>query len=486
MDYPTTKDIVAALEARKVSAVELLDRAIARIETHDGKLNAVVVRDFERARAAAADADNLRARGERRPLLGVPITVKEAFSVAGLPTTWGIPGTEQMRSGHDSVAVARLKNAGAVVLGKTNVPFVLADWQSYNAIYGVTNNPWDLKRTPGGSSGGAAAGLAAGYVSLELGSDLVGSLRVPANFCGVFAHKPTHGLVPMRGFGPPGTPYLSVEPAIDLAVVGPMARSATDLALALAVLAGPDDADAVGYNLALPRPRHNDLKSFRVLVLDTHPMLPTASVVRSALGTIADRLDKLGVKVGRTSPLLPDLNFVARTFGQLLMSLVGADVLLDAYKQSQAAAANLPADDSSANATRLRSMVMSHRDWIMTDRIRAGVAHQWRECFREWDVVLCPVMPTPAFPHDHSDPNARQISIDGKQVPYGDQGLWSSVATLTGLPATAMPIARSDEGLPIGMQIIGPYLEDRTTIAFAELVEREFGGFVAPPSYQHE
>jgi amidase len=277
-----------------------------------------------------------------------------------------------------------------------------------------------------------------------------------------------------------------VDTPIDLAVVGPMARSAADLALALDVLAGPDDADAVAYNLALPRPRHSDLKSFRVLVLDTHPMVPTASVVRSALGKIADRLGKLGTKVGRSSPLLPDLNFIARTFGELLMSLVGADVMPDAYKQSQAAAASLPADDSSPSAKRMRSMVMSHRDWIMTDRIRAGVAHQWREFFREWDVVLCPVMPTPAYPHDHSDPNTRQILIDGKQVPYGDQGLWSSLATLTGLPATAMPIGQSAEGLPIGMQIIGPYLEDRTTIAFAEFIEREFGGFVAPPGYQHE
>ena len=484
MNYQTTREMVAALQARKVSAGELLERAIARIEAHDGKLNAVVVRDFERARIVAADADRLLARGERRPLLGVPMTVKEAFNVAGLPTTWGIPGTEQIPVSQDAVAVERLKRAGAVVLGKTNIAFLLADWQSINPIYGVTNNPWDLKRTPGGSSGGAAAALAAGYVSLELGTDLVGSLRIPANFCGVFAHKPTHDLIPTRGSGPPGTPFLSVDTGIDLAVIGPMARSANDLALALDVLAGPDDADAVGYQLALPAPRHRDLKSFRVLVLDGHPMLPTASVVRSALDRVAGRLGKLGTKVARQSPLLPDLNHVATTFGQLLMAFLGADTPPDAYKQSQAALSNLPADDSSASATQLRSMVMSHRDWIWTDRIRGSVAHQWRQFFREWDVVLCPVTPTPAFAHDHGDMNARRILVDGKTIPYGDQGVWSSLATLTGLPSTAMPIGRSDEGLPIGMQIIGPYLEDRTTIAFADLVEREFGGFVAPPGFE--
>jgi amidase len=358
---------------------------------------------------------------------------------------------------------------------------MLADWQSYNAIYGVTNNPWDLGRTPGGSSGGAAAALAAGYVSLEFGSDLAGSLRVPAHCCGIFAHKPTHGLVPPRGSAPPGTPSLSVDTKIDLLAVGPMARSAGDLALALEVVAGPDDAEAVGYKLVMPPPRHADLKSFRVLVLDHHPLLPTANAVRSALGKIADGLIKAGSKVERTSALLPDLTLVGHTFGQLLMSFIGADFPDDAYRGSQAAAAALPSDDVSPSSITLRSIVMSHRDWIRTDRIRAFVAHQWRQFFREWDVVLCPVMPTPAFPHDHRDVNARRISIDGKEIPYADQGIWSSLATLTGLPATAMPIGRSDDGLPIGMQIVGPYLEDRTTIAFAELAEREFGGFVAPP-----
>src|SRR5262249_58029191 len=281
VDFRTTKDLVALLQARQVSAVELIDRAIARIEAHNGKLNAVVVRDFERARAAAAESDKALARGERRPLLGVPMTVKESINVAGLPTTRGVPGTEHIPIQDDAVVVARLKAAGAVVLGKTNVPLMLADMQSYNSIYGTTNNPWDPGRTPGGSSGGAAAALAAGYVSLELGTDLGGSLRIPASFCGVFAHKPTHGIlpfhgiVPLRGIGPPGTPALLVPLRVDLAVAGPMARSAGDLALALDVMAGPDDADALGYKLVLPPPRHADLGDFRVLALNEHPLLPT-------------------------------------------------------------------------------------------------------------------------------------------------------------------------------------------------------------------
>ena len=480
-DYRTARDLAAALHTRQVSAVELIDRAIARIEAHDGAINAVVVRDFERARDAAADADRALAAGDRRPLLGVPITVKEAFNVAGLPTTWGIPGTEHARAAEDAVAVRRLKAAGAVVIGKTNVPLMLYDWQAYNAIYGTTSNPWDLARTPGGSSGGAAAALAAGYVSLEFGSDIAGSLRAPASFCGVFGHKPTHDLVPMRGCVPPGAPSLSVGVEVDLAVVGPMARSAGDLALALDITAGPDDADAIGYRLALPAPRHAALSDFRVLVIDQHPLLPTSNVVRAALDKIADGLRKAGCTVAATSPLLPDLAFVGRTYTQLFMAFAGADLPGDAYRKMRDAAATLPSGDQSLATLRLRGAVISHAQWIWLDRVRAGIADQWRRLFGELDVLLCPVMPTPAFVHDHGDMAARRISVDGNAVPYADQSMWPSVATLTGLPATVMPIGRSDDGLPIGMQIIGPHLEDRTTIAFAELVERELGGFVAPP-----
>jgi amidase len=484
MDYRTTTELVALLQARQVSAVELAERSIARIEAHDEALNAVVVRDFARAGAAAAEADKALARGERRPLLGVPMTVKESNNLAGLPTTWGIPGTERALAAEDAVAVARLKAAGAVVLGKTNVPFMLMDWQSYNDIYGTTNNPWDRGRTPGGSSGGSAAALAAGYVSLELGSDIGGSLRVPAHYCGVFAHKPTHDLVPMRGTAPPGAPLLSVPANVDLAVVGPMARSAGDLALALDVIAGPDDADAVGYSLALPPPRHAALADFRVLVLDEHPLLPTAASVRAALAAIADGLAKSGCKVARTSSLLPDLALLGRTYTQLLLSFVSTDLAADAYQALQARAASLAPGDTSLSATRLRGSVLSHRDWVKADRVRTGIANRWRSFFGDWDVLLCPAMPTPAFPHDHSEINARRIAIDGKEVPYADQVMWPSIATLSGLPATAMPIGRSDDGLPIGMQIIGPYLEDRTPIAFAGLVERDFGGFAPPPAFK--
>ena len=481
LDYCTARELSGLLAARKVSALELAERAIARIEVHDKRINAVCVCDFERGRAAARAADAALARGERGPLLGLPMTIKEAYNLAGTPTTWGFPAAKEFRAAEDALAVARAKAAGAVIIGKTNVPLSLADWQSYNDIYGTTNNPWDLERTPGGSSGGSSAALAAGYTALELGSDIGGSLRVPAHYCGVFAHKPSLNLVPARGHTPPGVPALSY--GADLAVVGPMARSAGDLALLLDVVAGPDEAAlGIGYKLALPPPRHDDLKSYRALLIDTHPLIPTATSVRKALDRLAEKLGKAGVKVARASPLLPDLAAAARTYKRLLWSFLASFWPIDIYRNVEVAAKALPADDDSLAAWRTRATVLSHRDWIASDRERARLKKQWADLFCEWDVVLCPPMPTPAFPHDHTpDQRVRTIDIDGKAYPYLDQIVWPGVATVAGLPATAMPIGSSDEGLPIGVQIIGPFLEDRTPLRLAELMEREFGGFVPPP-----
>jgi amidase len=478
--YRTAGELVKALADRKISARELLEAAIARIEALDPNINAVVVRDFERARAAVAAADAALARGERRPLLGLPMTVKEQFNIAGLPTTWGNPAFKDWRSEVDALAVQRLKAAGAIILGKTNVPFKLRDWQSYNALYGTTNNPWDLSRTPGGSSGGASAALAAGFVPLEFGSDIGGSLRAPAHFCGVFSHKPSLDLVPQRGAGPPQTPAIPVRG--DLAVIGPLARSAGDLALELAVVAGPDERmEGIGYTLSLPPPRHDKLGDFRALVIDNHPLCPTANSIRVALEGLAERLSQTGCMVLRTSPKVPDLAQTSRIYRELLSAVFAADLSSEARERVEAAAKALSPDDQSLEASRLRGMTMSHAEWIQKSRIRGGLRARWLALFQEVDVVLCPPMPTLAFPHDHSLQRTRQLDVDGRQMPYNDQSAWAGIAILTGLPATTAPIGRSDSGLPIGVQIIGGFLEDRTTIAFAGLIEREFGGFVPPP-----
>jgi amidase len=478
--FKTARELRKALRAKKVSALELARDAISQIERHDAKINAICVRDFERALKAARAQDRAIAKRGAGALAGIPITVKESYNVAGLPTTWGFVPQKNFIAAEDALAVARAKAAGAVVIGKTNVPVGLADWQSYNDIYGVTGNPFDTGRTPGGSSGGSSAALAAGYGPLSLGSDIGGSLRSPAHFCGVYAHKPTYALVPSRGHTPPPFPPLPFDR--DLAVVGPMARSAGDLADLLDAIAGPDEMEAGrGYRLALPKERHATLKGFRILVLDSHPRMPVAGSIRSVIDKLAAQLAKEGAKLRRESSLLPDLEAAARLYMRLLMSFLAATFPPDGYAEMKAQAAKLSANDTSLAAERLRGVALSHRDWLMSDGQRAGLRAQWRAFFGEFDALICPIMPTPAYPHDHSPDQARRrIVVDGKEYPYQDQLFWPGVATCPGLPSTAIPLGLAPGGLPIGAQIVGPWLEDRTTLKLAELIEQALGGFVPP------
>jgi len=477
LSYQSASELVSAMLDGKISSLELLEATIARIETLDTKINAVVVRDFEQARLAAKAADAAIARGENKPLLGLPITVKESFNVSGLPTTWGNPEYKNWMPKEDALLIARLKQAGAIIIGKTNVPYMLMDWQSYNDIYGTTNNPWDINFTPGGSSGGSAAALAAGFVSLELGSDLAGSVRVPAHYCGIFGHKPSANLLPLRGSGPPTSPP-SPHPVTDFAVAGPMARTATDLALALKILARPDEIwDGKAYKLSLPAARHNEIKNFRVLILDTHPLCTTSTLIQKSIDDLAENLVRTGMTISRDTKIVPVLAEITRIYVELFAAFVAGRFPVDEYQHYTIAAKKLMDNDSSIEACFLRGCAMSYRDWMMKTRIRAMLCQQWRELFKEFDIILCPVTPTPAFRHDHSDPGTRQIEIDGKLFPYNDQYAWISIATLFGLPATVIPIAHAENGLPIGIQAIGDYLEDYTTIQFAHLIEREFGGF---------
>lgn len=440
----TAGGLAEALRRREVSARELADAAVARIEALDGAINAVVVRDFERARACADAADAALAGGGRGALLGVPMTVKESHDVAGLPTTWGLPAFAGWTAAADSVAVRRLKAAGAVILGKTNVPPLLADWQAANPIHGRTRNPWDLERTPGGSSGGSAAALAAGMVPLELGSDIAGSIRVPAAFCGVFGHKPSFGLVPMGGHAPPGVEAVGADGGrgggVPLAVTGPMARTAADLELALGVLAGP--------GAGLPPPRGRRLEEHRVLVLDHHPDAGTEAEIRAALRRLGDRVEAAGATVGRGAAPLPDLGETAARYRELLESVLSDGAIGPERGQLLAAQAEL--------------------------------CRRWEAAFSSWDVVIAPTFGTAALRHDDTPPDERRLVVDGRDTAFADQMAWSSMASLANLPATSVPVDRTASGLPIGVQVIGPPRGDRTTIAFAALLEREFGGFHAP------
>jgi amidase len=432
-----------ALAARQVSAAELCEAAINRIEALDGALNAVVVRDFERARHQAAEADAALARGERRPLLGVPMTVKEAFNVAGLPTTWGLPPFRDFVPAQDAVAVQRLKAAGAVILGKTNVPPALADWQCANPVYGRTVHPLDATRTPGGSSGGGAVAVATGMVALELGTDLMGSLRIPAAFCGVYAHKPSHGLLPVRGFAFPGT---DEAPAGLPSVIGPIGHCAEDLSLALDVLAGPDTARAADGRVALPAPRHTAAKGWRVLVVTSHPQAAVGADVRAAIEATGQRLAKAGATVAHASDLLPDLAEVGDTYNQIVQTVL-------------------------AHAEPGGQSPLSLRAWFDLLATRTRIRAQLRALFEAFDAVLCPVFGCAAFPHvTEPDWGKRTLTIDGHPTPYGAQGAWAGLASLGGLPATVAPAGRTADGLPLGVQIVGPYGEDRSTLALAGIL----------------
>jgi amidase len=450
IDYAaaTVAGLAQALADRQVSALELFDAAVGAIEAKDGPINAVVVRDFDRARDAAKAADAALARGERAPLLGVPMTVKDSHHVAGLPTTWGLAPFKGWTPRSDSTGVARLKAAGAVILGKTNIPPSLGDWQANNPIYGRTNNPHDLSRSPGGSSGGGAAALAAGMVPLEFGSDIGGSIRVPAHFCGVFGHKPTFDLVPQTGHQPP--PFDGPSAGVEFGVVGPLARTAADLELAMGVLAGPEGDAARGYRLDLPPPRGAALAEFRVLLLTAHPAAKADDEVLAPLEALAGRLEALGAEVSRRSPLLPDLAAAHGTYLTMLGTITG-----------RGRPGATPALDTFAYMAGL-------------DAIAAARA-QWAELFCEFDVVLAPPFGTAAFPHtDEPEWPKRRLMINGEATAYGAQIAWPGIATFPGLPSTCAPLARTPSGLPTGVQIIGPRFEDRTTIAFAGLIEREF------------
>ena len=440
LDYATATagELLAALKARQVSAEALFEAAANRIEALDGPINAVVVRDFDRARAAARAADAALARGEDRPLLGLPMTVKEAHNVEGLPTTWGSEAFKGWIAPADSVGVARLRAAGAVILGKTNVPPFLADWQSANPVYGRTNHPLDPALTPGGSSGGGAAALAAGMVPLEFGSDIGGSIRVPAAFCGVMGHKPSYELIPTRGHVPPG---LDGAPIV-LGVVGPMARSVADLELALLVLAGPDREEAKGYRVELPKPRHAHLADYRVLVVDHHPAAAVASEIRAAVDAAAGRIQAAGARVERHSERLPDL--------------AGAHAGYTAMLTTAMSRGAPPPPD-----------LMSAHDWMTALDVQLAFRRQWAALFEDFDVVLAPAFGVVAFPHQTAPFEERVHVIDGQETRYMDQVAWPGMATYANLPATSVPIAKTKAGLPIGAQVIGPYLEDRTCLHFA-------------------
>jgi amidase len=482
LDVPfrSARQLAADIRRKKLGCLELLELYLARVEKYDGALNAVVVRDFARARTRARAADRALARGDVwGPLHGVPMTIKESYDVAGLPTTWGVPAYRDRIATRNAVVVDRLLGAGAVLFGKTNVPLYLADWQTFNAIHGTTNNPWDVTRAPGGSSGGSAAALAAGLTALEAGSDIGSSIRNPAHFCGVYGHKPTWGIVPRTG---QALPWQTAP--VDIDVVGPLARSAEDLALALSVVAGPDAIEAAGWRLRLRPPRQRRLRDFKVALMRDAPGFPVDRDVEDRLGALADFLRRQRVKVDDRARPAVDPADAFRVYVRLLRAAT-SDRQSDAdFEKNRGIARALSPDDESYHARATHAAVLSHRDWLAANEARNRMRLAWAQFFTTYDLLLCPVAGTAAFPHDQQgERHDRTLVVNGRRVPVTDHLFWAGYGGVCYLPSTAAPCGFTPAGLPVGVQIVGPQYGDLACLAFARLLEREFQGFVPPPGY---
>jgi len=440
---------------KEISSRELTEALLARIDAVNPTVNAVVELRRDAALREAAAADRATAEGELGPLHGVPMTIKESFNVAGLHTTWGNLAFKDYVAERDATVVQRLKQAGAIIVGKTNVHVMLGDFgQTANELYGVTNNPWDMARTPGGSTGGGAAALSAGMTFLEYGSDLVGSIRIPASFCGVYGLRPSVGIVPLTGFQAPGPPPNPSEMTY-LSAIGPLGRSAPDLRMGLQVTAGPEAPAAKAYSWTLSPPRHTRLERFRVGVVLDHEHAPVSSEVTTLLSNIVDALTRVGATVVAGWPDGIDPVQDYESFGFHLQ-------LFFAFQEPGEPFARLP-------------------EFVDHETRRMSARAAWSRYFEDIDLFLCPTNFTPAFPHDSRPFEERTITTPEGERSYANQAFWVSHAALAGLPAVAAPIGRTPGGLPVGAQIIGPLYEDDTALTFAELLADVVGGYEPPP-----
>ena len=477
--FNSAVQLAQMIKDREIGSLELLEHYLDRGQQFNDPINAIVVHDTERAKKRAKEADEALARGEYwGPLHGVSMTSKESFNVAGLPTTFGIPDFKDNIADVDALSIQRLKSAGAVIFGKTNVPLSLADFQSYNDIYGTTSNPWNLERIPGGSSGGSAAALSAGLTGFEIGSDIGGSIRNPAHFCGVFGHKPTWGLLPPRGHTPTAT---LAQP--DLAAIGPLGRSSVDLELGLQIMAGPDEIDSAGYSLDLQKPSQKTLSEYRIAVWANDDISPVAKEVADRVKAVAQAVADAGGHFDSDARPDMDIEEGNDVYLTLLFSVMASRMPAEAFQKLKTHAESFDSDDQSPMAIQLRRQTATLWDYAQANEARTKMRWAWHEFFQTYDVLIAPIMATPAIKHDHSPVETRTIEVDGKTQPYFQQLFWPGLAICFYLPSTIIPTGLSSEGLPIGIQIIGPQYGDLKTIGFAKLLEEAGFGFVPPSSY---
>ena len=482
MIFDSAHEILEKIKQGEVSSLEVLESFLAQVEKVNPKINAIVALDIERAKEKAKEADNkISIKSKLGPLHGLPMTIKDAFEVEGIVSTGGNPAWKDNIPKRNAEAVQRLVDAGAIIFGKTNVPFLSSDLQSFNKIYGTTNNPWDLERTPGGSSGGSAAALAAGMTPLELGSDIGGSIRVPAHFCGLYGHKPSYNIISEVGHMPP--PPGSILTGNGLSVAGPLARSPEDLEIALDVLVAAQEQDSQAWKVKLPKARTKKIKELKIAVWPDEPYAEADDEITSLIKDTAEDLRHAGAKV-ETVDLPISFEEIDKIYSLLLNPLMLAGSPKETFETLAKLNESLDPNDVSELAKVARGSVLKHADWVLVNAIRQNMRQKWREFFNKFDVILCPTCITPAFKHNHNPVHERKLTINGKDDEYLRATLWAGPAVSAGLPSTNVPIGMSSNNLPISMQITGPYLEDKTCLEVAKVVRNLRGGFKIPPNLQ--
>ena len=482
MIFDSAHEILEKIKQREVSSLEVLESFLAQVEKVNPTINAIVALDIERAKEKAIEADNkINLKSKLGPLHGLPMTIKDAFEVEGIVSTGGNPAWKDNIPKRNAEAVQRLVDAGAIIFGKTNVPFLSSDLQSFNKIYGTTNNPWDLERTPGGSSGGSAAALAAGMTPLELGSDIGGSIRVPAHFCGLYGHKPSYNIISEVGHMPP--PPGSILTGNGLSVAGPLARSPEDLEIALDVLVSAQEQDSQAWKVKLPKARTKKIKELKIAVWPDEPYAEADDEITSLIKDTAEDLRHAGAKV-ETVDLPISFEEIDKIYSLLLNPLMLAGSPKETFETLAKLNESLDPNDMSELAKVARGSVLKHADWVLVNAMRQNMRQKWREFFNKFDVILCPTCITPAFKHNHNPVHERKLTINGKDDEYLRATLWAGPAVSAGLPSTNVPIGMSSNNLPISMQITGPYLEDKTCLEVAKVVRNLRGGFKIPPNLQ--
>ena len=485
--FQSATELTRAIQDRRISSVELLALYIERFERLNPVINAIVATDFENARGRAQKADEALSKGENwGPLHGLPMTIKDSFEVIGMSCTSGAPEFKYNMPDRNAHVVQAILDAGAVVFGKTNLPLYALDFQSYNDVYGQTNNPWDVSKTPGGSSGGAAAALAAGLTGLEMGSDIGGSIRNPAHFCGVYGLKPSFDIIPMRGHVPPPPGIFKGEYSLtaDIAVAGPLARSANDLDLIMDLIVAAPKYMQTAWNIKLPQARKRNLKEYKIALCLDDPVFPVDTQVADAIQNVIDELAKKGVTIVERKPEI-DFARSHEIYTQLLSAVSAAGLPQEIIDQALDESSHLLESDKAYSAQWLRGVTLSQRNWSKLNYQRMKLRQKWADFFREFDIFLCPAASVTAFPHDHSPFFDRKLTLNNGTRAYADTLLaWAGLTCVAYLPATSAPIGLAKNGLPVGVQIVSAYLEDKTSIHFTRLLEESIGGFVAPPGYE--